>query len=82
MLRNDFSESEPNGRRASTEHREERHHRPQKSGEGSGGSRLIRDRDQFEGSRCLMRDKRGNNSQDNGSLAPYLLEIKRQQQTT
>jgi hypothetical protein len=74
-------------RESPLEERKESEHRaqgrggeaPQKSGEGS---RLIRDRDQFEGSRCLMCDKRGNNSQDNSSEAPYLLEIKRQQQTT
>lgn len=59
MLRNDFSESEPNGgeegeqaqstgqgRRGTTDHRR---------AESGEGSRLIRDRDQFQGSRCLMR---------------------------
>jgi hypothetical protein len=62
MLRNDFIESEPSGgegeegeraqstgqgRRGTTGHRR---------AESGEGTRQIRDRDQFEGSRCLMRE--------------------------
>ena len=46
---------ERRGRRVSTEPRSGEE-RQQESGEGST---LVIDRDQFEGSRCLMRDKRG-----------------------